>query len=60
MGDMLQAILIAEGVEEVSCEEEYYAAWQQLVDSGLVWRLQGWFGRTAQQLIEAGLIQPAK
>lgn len=53
---MSLAVGIAEGWEEVETEEEYYSAWQFLVDTGLVWQLQGWFGRTAVQLIEEGLI----
>lgn len=30
---------------------------QNLVDSGLAWQLQGSYGRTAKQLLDAGYIQ---
>lgn len=50
------AVMIAEGAEEASSEEEYLEAWQLLVDTGLCWSLQGCFGRTATALIEAGHI----
>ena len=40
-------------------EEERLSAWQYLVDSGLVTQLQGWYGRTAAALIDAGLVRPA-
>jgi hypothetical protein len=49
------ATMIAEGVEEASSEEEYLEAWQLLINTGLAWQLQGWFGRTAKELIDAGL-----
>ncbi len=52
------AIDIAEGLTEVETEEEYLAAWQHLVNTGLAWSLQGWFGRTAMRLINAGMITP--
>lgn len=38
-------------------EQEVLAAWQYLVDSGLAWRLQGFYGRTAHALIAQGLLQ---
>jgi hypothetical protein len=50
------AVMIAEGVYEAESEEEYLAAWQELVNDGSVWKLQGFFGRTATRLIESGLI----
>lgn len=53
----LEAIWIVEGLEEASTER-YLEAWQHLVSNGLAWQLQGWFGRQAEQLIEAGLIVP--
>ena len=52
--DIFTATMIAEGVEEAESEEQYIQAWQLLIDTGTCWRLQGWFGRTAQSLIESG------
>tara|TARA_Y100000310_G_scaffold323513_1_gene383926 strand:- start:211 stop:396 length:186 start_codon:yes stop_codon:yes gene_type:complete len=53
----LEAVMIAEGVEEPDTEEQFLEAWQQLVDTGLAWKLQGWFGRRAVELIESGIIK---
>ena len=46
---------LAEGFEE-GTEKEIIAAWQYLHDTRLAYQLQGWFGRTAQQLIKEGII----
>mgnify|MGYP003335277759 FL=1 len=37
-------------------EDTILSAWQYLVDTGLAWSLQGWYGRTANQLINDGYI----
>jgi hypothetical protein len=36
------------------------ALWQYGVDTGQVWGLQGWYGRTAQDLLDSGVIHYAK
>ena len=53
--DTYRAVGLAEGFES-GTEDEVIAAWQLLVDTGLAWQLQGWFGRTARALIERGVI----
>ncbi|KKN35464.1 hypothetical protein LCGC14_0783160 [marine sediment metagenome] len=52
-----EAVSIAEGFceGENATETEQIEAWQHLIDTGLAWTLQGWFGRNAQSLIEQGI-----
>jgi hypothetical protein len=37
-------------------QEEQLQAWSYLIKSGDAWRLQGWYGRNASYLINAGYI----
>ena len=55
--DNYSAVGIAEGFIEAD-ETQVIEAWQHLIDTGLAWQLQGSFGRTAQSLIDAGIITP--
>ena len=47
---------LAEGFVEAESEEQIIEAWQYLHDTGLAYKLQGWFGREAQRLIQNGII----
>lgn len=55
-----EAVGIAEGFIEEENVEVIIAAWQHLVDTGLAWSLQGWFGRQAKTLIDDGVISLKK
>ena len=50
------AVGIAEGWIEAKNEKQVVDAWQYLHDTGLAYDLQGWFGRTARDLINEGII----
>lgn len=58
--DAYLAVGIAEGFEEAESKEQVIEAWQYLIDTGMAWTLQGWFGRTAMDLIERGICHAAK
>lgn len=54
--DTFTAIQIIEGEQDADTLKEYLEAAQVLVDTGLAWQLQGFFGRTCAELIRQGLI----
>ena len=51
-----EATGLAEGFIEAESEEQIIEAWQHLHDTRLAYNLQGWFGRTARNLINEGII----
>ena len=54
MNDMVGKVIEYEsGTMDDESAIEFF---QELVNSGLAWQLQGHYGRTAARLIEAGLI----
>lgn len=54
--DTFTATGIAEGWIDADDAEQVVEAWQTLHDTGVAYQLQGWFGRTAQNLIAQGVI----
>ncbi len=52
-----EAVGLAEGFIEAESQEQVIEAWQYLHDTGLAYKLQGWFGRTAQDLLKSGYIK---
>jgi hypothetical protein len=57
--DNYTAVGIAEGFIDADSEGQVIEAWQHLIDTGMAWTLQGWFGRTAAQLLAQGVCHPA-
>ena len=53
--NIFEATMICEGVEAVETEDEILEAWQLLIDTGTCWTLQGFFGRQAAALLDAGI-----
>jgi hypothetical protein len=52
--DLQLAIQICEQLVMAEDEEEI-EAWQYLIDTGVAWKLQGWYARTAKRLIDEGV-----
>jgi hypothetical protein len=52
----IDAIMTIE-CDDTATDHEIINAFQFLIDTGAVWSLQGWYGRTAHHLIEQGLCQ---
>jgi hypothetical protein len=56
MMDTYQAVGLAEGFIEADSEEQVIEAWQYLHDTRIGYGLQGFFGRTLNQLLDEGII----
>ena len=54
--DTYTATGLAEGFIDAESEEQVIEAWQHLHDTRVAYQLQGRFGRTCRDLIEAGII----
>ena len=53
--DILDKIIAYEN-GEMNTDEQVIDLFQELVDTGLAWKLQGHYGRTAHALISAGYV----
>ena len=56
---LYNATMIAEGAMDETSEMSYIQAWQWLVDTGEVWKLQGFFARSVTRMLSDGTLQPA-
>ena len=57
MPDVSKIMAFEEGLMD---QEELVEFFQGMIDSGIVWQLQGFYGRTAMDLINEGLCRRAK
>jgi hypothetical protein len=57
--NLVDYIMRYEGDDDFT-EEEVIELFQYLIDSGLAWKLQGMYGRTAVASINAGLCHAAE
>ncbi len=58
VGDIVDKIMAWEGGE--MDQEDEVEFFQELINSGLAWQLQGCYGRNAQALIDLGLCAAAE
>jgi len=56
MNSLIEQIIAYE--EDRLTQDEELVLFQNLVNSGMAWELQGHYGRTAAYLLSAGLILP--
>ena len=57
---VLTEIMAYEDGEMMGDEDRIVALFQHLVTTGMAWTLQGSYGRTARDLIDAGLVAHPK
>ena len=62
IGDKMTTLdkIIAYENGELEDAEETVEFFQEIIDSGLVWQLQGHYQRVAISLVDAGLCNPSK
>lgn len=54
--NMIDFIMMVEGGEFDHENEEHVQALQDMIDSGMAWKLQGFWGRFANQMIQLGVV----
>ena len=55
---LYNATMIAEGAMDETNDMSYVQAWQYLLDSGAVWKLQGFYQRAVTRMISDGTLIP--
>ncbi len=62
MNTTYEDVMTIEGVEDHEAESEldYAKALQRQINSGTIWMLQGFMGRTAMDALESGLVMLGK
>jgi hypothetical protein len=56
MNNYIACSIVENFNNEKLTEKEILTAWQWLADTGLCWKLQGWYGRTVHDLIVNGIL----